>query len=166
MIFFARTLPRLFKSFFKEYAMQDQPEKQVVASKDVGSMEEVFGENDSMFQGKVGNVEVNRKDADQDSLQKEYPAVPEGENTVTENMKDNAPDEVDPDEGTVEDGVNDHRLAEVPDVAPEDIKYLKNEDNGRVFEVTPEIIGQRHLVPCTKEGKTFKDTRVVFNGMR
>jgi hypothetical protein len=147
MIFFARTLPRLFKSFFKEYAMQDQPEKQVVASKDVGSMEEVFGENDSMFQ-------------------REYSAVPEGENTVTENMKDNAPDEVDPDEGTVEDGVNDHRLAEVPEVAPEDIKYLKNEENGRIFEVTPALIGQRHLVPCTKEGKTFKDTRVVFNGMR
>jgi hypothetical protein len=130
-------------------------EKQEIKKDEVGSMEEVFGENDSMFQGKVDNVEVDR------DFEREYAAVPEGENTVTENMKD-----IDPDEGTVEDGVNDHRLAEVPDIAPEDIKYLKNEDNGRVFEVTPEIIGQRHLVPCTKEGKTFKDTRVVFNGMR
>jgi hypothetical protein len=112
--------------------------KETVASKDVGGMIKTFSEDDPMFQ-------------------KEYPAVPEaevltdsegeGENIVTENMKDDAP-------------------VEVPDVAPEDIKYLKNEDNGRVFEVTPEIIGQRHLVPCTKEGKTFKDTRVSFNGMR
>lgn len=134
--------------------MQDKPEKQVVASKHVGSMEEVFGEKDVMFM-KEENLDLSDTEKEGENTVEEAEYEGEkigfsdepGENTVTENMKDNAPDEV-------------------PEVAPEDIKYLKNEETGHVFEVTPEIVGQRHLVPCTKEGKTFKDTRVTFNGMR
>jgi hypothetical protein len=124
-------------------------DRQEINKSEVGSAEEVFGEQDAMFQKEHPATPEGENDSMFQNEKAEIgdPVLDLGENTVTENMKDNAPDEV-------------------PDVAPEDIKYLKNEENGRVFEVTPEIIGQRHLVPCTKEGTTFKDTRVVFNGMR
>jgi hypothetical protein len=71
---------------------------------------------------------------------------------------------VDPDEGTVEDIVNDHRLSTVKKDIPEEveIKFLRHPVTGTIFPGSVAIIKQKHLVPCDETGKKVYDNR-VFN---
>jgi hypothetical protein len=68
---------------------------------------------------------------------------------------------VDPDEGTVEDIVNDHRLSRVKKDIPEEveIKFLRHPKTGTVFSVNDAIIKQKHLIPCDETGKAVYDNR-------
>ncbi len=86
----------------------------------------------------------------------------EGENVVTEDTKDGQ-GFIDPDAGTQDDGANDHRLSTVKpkkDIPEEyTIEYLYNPNNRKVFPVNEDIVKQKHLIPCTKEGKLLPDNR-------
>ncbi len=70
---------------------------------------------------------------------------------------------VDPDAGTQDDPANDHRLSTVkpekvyPVEVP--IEYLLNMNTGNVFPVNEDIVRQKGLVPCTKDGKVLPDHR-------
>ena len=92
--------------------------------------------------------------------------------------KSPTPEAKDPDDGTVEDVVNDHRLAfgseedanprfdvdenkpgkEVPREDP--IEYLLSPENRRVHDATPALLKRKDLIPCNKEGKKVYDHRI------
>ncbi len=133
-------------------------DKQVINSNEVGSMEDLLGKDDSLFQNEEAKAVdltggqddlIGHKDLTNHELH-----VAEGENTVTENMKD-----IDPEDGTVEDSVNDHRLSTVKPLEIADIKFLRSKTTGNVFPVNKEIIQQKGLMPCTEDGKILEDPR-------
>ena len=120
----------------------NEPDKETINSNDVGSLEDVLGKDDSLFHANeekqvdlTGTQDdlVGHQDQTNHELHVAENASPEdfgkdeaeGENTVTENMKD-----IDPDSGTQDDPANDHRLSTVKpkkDI-PEEyvIEYLYN----------------------------------------
>ncbi len=87
-----------------------------------------------------------------------------GENPVVdpEHTTLTAPD-VDPDAGTSDDPANDGRLSTVKpkkDIPEEyTIEYLFNPNNNKIFPANEAIVKQKHLIPCTKEGKILPDNR-------
>lgn len=107
-------------------------DRQEIKKDEVGSMEEVFGKDDSMFH--------------------EAPPIPgaevpvEGENTVTENMKDNAPVDL-----------TDTQEKDIPEEY--EITHMKNVETGHVFPVNDTIRQRKFLYPCTAEGKLLPDLR-------
>jgi hypothetical protein len=147
-------------------------EKEVVKSGDVGSMEEVFGKDDSMFQPDAQNdgVEEDRPGKTLPAIYREHEAKEDvlvnevdltasqiEETTETEAMKEaNVPNEypVDPVEPFSV------RKKDIPEEV--EITHLKHPITGHIFGVNDIIIKQRHLLPCTEEGKLVHDNR-IFN---
>ena len=86
---------------------------------------------------------------------------------ITEDVEgENTP----PEDGTVDDGANDHRLStEEPqsETVVQDDKYaqevpithLKSPVNKKVFEATPDLMKRKDLVPCDEDGKKVYDHR-------
>jgi hypothetical protein len=75
----------------------------------------------------------------------------------------------DPDEGTVNDVVNDHQLAKKSNDPYEGIEYvpieteithLRHPITRIVFPVNADIIKQKHLRPCDENGKLVPDNRI------
>ncbi len=119
-------------------------ESEEIKKEDVGSLEDVLGEEDSLFAPDT----VDLTDSQEENVTTEDfgKGEAEGENTVTENMKDNAPDEVEEKPAKIgcEETV---------------IEYLFNPNNKKIFPVNDDIVKQKFLVPCTKDGKLLPDTR-------
>lgn len=160
----------------------NEPTKQVeeIKSTDVGSMEEVFGKNGSMFQNDVKEVKVKEVDLTgsqevEENVTPEDFGKAEAEKVevepkgtaieIDQDIKD-FPEDIpidSPDAGTGEDGFNDHRLSTVkPEkeyLVETAIEYLFNPNNKKIFPVNKDIVKQKDLVPCTKEGKILPDTR-------
>ncbi len=114
-------------------------DKQEIKSTDVGSLEEALGTGDPLFKSEAPTAEpINLTDGQE---------------------------VVDPDAGTQDDPANDHRLSQVDKKPAKDIpeelpiEYLFNPNNKKVFPVNKDIIKQKGLIPCTKEGKLLPDTR-------
>jgi hypothetical protein len=153
--------------------------KEVINSNEVGSMEEAFGKDDSMFLSEVkpgGTMKQNPVDLtgsqiDENTTPEDFGneeaikgGAQNGENPVTETPKDEQ-SFIDPAVGTQDDGANDHRLSTVkPEKEyPVDtvIEYLYNPENKKVFPANKDIVKQKHLIPCTKEGKLLPDERTA-----
>lgn len=74
-----------------------------------------------------------------------------GENTVTETMKDNAP--------TIDD--QNPKFESEKDV-PEEvaIEFLMSPENKRIHAASPELLRRKDLIPCDKNGKRIYDHRI------
>ena len=123
---------------------ENREHKEAIKASEVGSLEDVLGKDDSLFQPDPKDLTGSQEDlvGHQDLTNHELHVAEneaEGENTVTENMKD-IPVEV-------------------------EIEYLKNMETGNIFPVNETIINQKLLKPCDKDGKLVYDNR-IFNGMR
>ena len=97
------------------------------------------------------------------------PEADQNENVTPEDFGVHEASLEDPDEGTVNDAVNDHRLSASKDVyggrktnMPDEvvITHLKNPATGHIFLVNDTIVRQKHLVPCDENGKLVHDNRV------
>ncbi len=130
---------------------------------------------EEFFEGSSKSVEEYKEKEEQAIDETEIEVTPKGVpvdltgNQVEENVTpedfgiEEAAGFIDPDIGTQDDPANDHRLSTVKprkDI-PEEyvIEYLYNPENKKIFPVNEAIVKQKHLVPCTKEGKLLPDNR-------
>ncbi len=141
-------------------------EKQEIKSGDVGSMEEVFGKDDSMFQSEEKPVVVDLTTTQEEVT--EHQDLTSHELHVAENE---TPEDFGKDEAgkpelqkELEKEVVKSVYKDIPVEVP--IEYLLNMETGNVFPVNDTIIKQRHLKPCDKDGRLIHDSRRIFNGMR
>lgn len=132
-------------------------DKEQIHVSEVGSMEEVLGENDSLFQ----------------ELEADAKVVGETKPTVTGETVDLTGSQ---EELTGHKDLTNPELYVEENITPEDfgkeeakpkkdipaeytIEYLINLETKNVFPVNEDIVRQKHLVPCTKEGKILPDNR-------
>lgn len=92
------------------------------------------------------------------------PALQNFENPVIEeygsqNVQNPAPDAVRDPEDVTEKEINQGFYNEKVYPVETTIEYLFNPNNKKVFPVNKDIVRQKGLVPCTKEGKLLPDTR-------
>lgn len=126
---------------------EDRSHKETIKPEDVGSLEEVLGEDDSLFQNDGAKVVGETKQtltAEPVDLTGSQEVAKENENPEDFGKEEAKAEEVKPAKVYP---------VEVP------IEYLKNTETGNIFPVNKDIVRQKFLVPCTKEGKVLPDHR-------
>ncbi len=126
-------------------------DKQVIKSDDVGSLEEVLGENDPLFHDDKkeeptgGGHGHNKEDAKVVSAQDFL-----NDNPIIRDTSIGAKLE----EMTIP---KEERIKDIPEEV--EITHLKNLENGQVFEVNPDLIRRKDLIPCDADGNKVYDNR-------
>lgn len=118
---------------------EDRSHKETIKPEDVGSLEEELSRDNSFVRDE---------------------AIPEPEKTVdlTSTQEEVQENETPADFGKEEAKAEEVKPAKVyPVEVP--IEYLKNTETGNIFPVNKDIVRQKFLVPCTKEGKVLPDHR-------
>lgn len=163
--------------------------EEVIKADEAGSMEEVFGEKDSMFRGEpdkpvnlTGSQEAGMLPPGQEDILKAPDDEPvdltgtqeigvelDGSEAIevaeyageqiTFDEPDGPPATDEPDTEVVGGAVNTERP--IKDIPKEEpITHLKNPENkNKVFPATPALMKRKDLVPCDENGKTAYDHR-------
>ncbi len=143
--------------------------QQEIKSTDVGSLEEVLGTGDPLFKPEAPTAKpvdlADSQVAEEDVTTEDFgKGEADGENTVTENMKDITIEEAADAAGlTVMEYIAQQTVTaekpvkDIPEELP--IEYLFNPNNKKIFPVNKDIIRQKFLIPCTKDGKLLPDFR-------
>ncbi len=144
-------------------------DKQVIASEEVGNIEEVFGKNDSMFKGSKDagqSVDLTGSQIEENETPEDFgfaeaaiqASIRLNESAAKDEAKafDKAlispPEPIEPVLPAIK------PKKDIPEELP--IEFLYNPNNKKIFPVNAAIVKQKHLIPCTEDGKILPDTRI------